>query len=389
MTSTPTQPAPGDAPNAEISLTPRKSRASGPPAWTHPLIYAGVRGACAGTGVLGIERSTRLARSFSGWYAGLDRNAHRLERAKGNLRWCFPDWDEDRVHACAVEAYRHLFTLGVEVMAGPQLIASDAYASYVQIGSVQAGLEELLGDQPCLLVTGHCGNWELLGATMAVLGFPMHALYRPMDIKPLDDWLYRTRAARGIELVDKFGAAQRLPELLEQGESVAFIADQNAGDRGLFVPFFDRLASAYKTIGVMAMRYRAPVICGSARRLSGGIEGDAAGREPASRFRYRIDISDVIRPEDWDEQPDPLFYITARYRRAIELMVREAPEQYLWMHRYWKSRPRHERTGAPFPDRLREKIRSLPWMTDESMARIEQRSAIDAEEYASSGRPRT
>lgn len=343
---------------------------------------------CAGAGIMGIERSIRLARSVSGWYAGLSMNERRLERAKANLRWCFPDLDEDRVHARAIEAYRHLFTIGVEVMASPQLIASDAYVSYVQVGSVEAGLKELLRDRPCLLVTGHCGNWELLGATMAMLGFPMHALYRPMDVKPLNDWLYRTRAARGIRLVDKFGAAQRLPELLKKGESVAFIADQNAGDRGLFVPFFNRLASAYKTIGVMAMRYRAPIVCGTAKRLSGGAEASEESAQENHRFRYQIDISDVIQPEDWDDQPDPLFYITARYRRAIEFMVREAPEQYLWMHRYWKSRPRHERTGAPFPDRLREKIRSLPWMTDEDLARIEERSAIDAEEYARSGRPR-
>ncbi|XOV76134.1 MAG: lysophospholipid acyltransferase family protein [Phycisphaerales bacterium] len=272
MTPSPTQSASGSAPSAEISLTPRRQRAKGPGRWTHPFIYAGARAMCAAAGIMGIERSIRLARSVSGWYAGLSMNERRLERAKVNLRWCFPDLDEDRVHARAIEAYRHLFTIGVEVMASPQLIASDAYVSYVQVGSVEAGLKELLRDRPCLLVTGHCGNWELLGATMAMLGFPMHALYRPMDIKPLNDWLYRTRAARGIKLVDKFGAAQRLPELLKQGESVAFIADQNAGDRGLFVPFFNRLASAYKTIGVMAMRYRAPIVCGTAKRLSGGAE---------------------------------------------------------------------------------------------------------------------
>lgn len=382
MTSTPAQPdLAGDA----ISLTPPRGRKSGPPRWTHPLIYAGVRSVCGLTGALGVERSIRLARWLSGWYAGLPKNQHRLERAKGNLRWCFPDWDEPRVHACAVEAYRHLFTLGAEVMVSPRLLTPDAYASHVRVGSVEAGLKELLADQPCLLVTGHCGNWELLGATMAALGFPMHALYRPMDIKPLDDWVYRTRAARGIDLVDKFGAAQRIPKLLEQGESVAFIADQNAGDRGLFVPFFNRLASAYKTIGVMAIRYRAPIICGAARRLSGGLADPGEDGAGALRFRYRIDINDVIRPEDWEDQPDPVFYITARYRRAIEEMVREAPEQHLWMHRHWKSRPRHERTGSPFPDRLREKIRSLPWMTDDDLARIEERSVFDAKEFSSSG----
>lgn len=371
----------------EISLTPPRRRKAGPPAWVHPPIYGTVRGVAAATQIFGLENSIRLLRSLAGWYADLPANDKRLERAKSNLRWCFPDWHEDRVHECAVEAYRHLFTLAVEVAACPRLIAADGYASFVEIGDVQAGLRELLNDRPCILVTGHCGNWELLGATMAVLGFPMHALYRPLDIKALDDWLLRTRSARGMMLVDKFGAARVLPKLMQEHKPVAFIADQNAGDRGLFVPFFNRLASAYKTIGVMAMRYRTPIVCGSAHRLSGGLDASANASE-VQRFRYHIEISDVIQPEDWDDQPDPLFYITARYRLAIENMVRRTPEQYLWMHRYWKSRPRHERIGKPFPDRLRDKVLAFPWMDEEKVERLVERSARDAEDYAASGRRR-
>lgn len=379
MTDTPLEPT--------ISLTPARRKKSGPPAWTHPLIYGAVRAVTSGTQICGVENSIRTGRVLAGAYAQLPFNAKRLDRAKSNLRWCFPDWDEQRVHDCSVESYRHLFTLGIEVVACPRVIAADGYASFVEIGDVRGALNELLRDQPCILVTGHCGNWELLGATMAVLGFPMHALYRPLDIKPLDDWLHRTRSARGLMLVDKFGAARQLPKLMADRKPVAFIADQNAGDRGLFVPFFNRLASAYKTIGVMAMRYQTPIICGTAKRLSGGLDTHHASTD-TQRFRYRIEITDVIQPHEWADQPDPLFYITARYRRAIELMVREAPEQYLWMHRYWKSRPRHEYLNRPFPDRLREKIASLPWMTDDDVQRVVDRSAQDAETFAKEGKQR-
>lgn len=356
----------------------------GTTSWTHPLIYGAFRGFVATVNAVGIEHSIELMRTLAGVYTAMPANRRRLERAKANIRWCFPEWDEARVHACGVEGYRHLFTLAAEVASSTELITPDTYAEHVRIGEVRDALRELLSGRPCLLVTGHNGNWEVLGATLATLGIPMHALYRPMDVKPLDDWLKATRAAQGLELVDKFGAVKRLPELLDAGEAVAFIADQNAGERGLFVPFFNRLASAYKTIGVLAMQYRTPIICGGARRLSGGIDGDDASGRP--RFRYRIEIEDIIRPEEWDEQPDPLFYITARYRRAIERMVRKAPEQYLWLHRYWKSRPRHEQQGQPFPDRLREKIRSLPWMTEADLERIERRSAEDTEELRRSVR---
>lgn len=94
-------------------------------------------------------------------------------------------------------------------------------------------------------------------------------------------------------------------------------------------------------------------------------------------MRYRIEIEDRIDPEEWEGQPDPLFYITARYRRAIEQSVRKAPEQYLWMHRIWKSRPLHERCDKPFPSLLRAKLEALPWMTQGELDSIIHQSDLD------------
>ena len=67
------------------------------------------------------------------------------------------------------------------------------------------------------------------------------------------------------------------------------------------------------------------------------------------RFQYDISVTDYIEPSDWCDQPDPLFYITARYNKAIEQMIKDAPEQYLWLHRRWKSRPQHEIEDKPMP----------------------------------------
>jgi len=370
-----------------IAATPPSAAPSPSPG--KAALYAGVRALAATTQIAGIDRSMHAMRALGGGFARLPLNAERLERAKDNLRWCFPEWNEDRVDQCAVEAYRHLFTLAVEVAAAPRLIAGDAYADYIDIGELGISLPELLKERPAVLVTGHSGNWEVLGSILAVLGVHMHALYRPLDLKPLDNWLRRTRAARGMTLLDKFGATHKIPKLMENNAAIGFVADQNAGIRGLFVPYFDRLASAYKAIGVSAMRYDAPVLCGQAVRLTGGSESEIpvtnlhpdAGHE-AHLFRYRLEITDVILPEHWKAQPDPLFYITARYRRAIETMVRRHPEQYLWMHRYWKSRPRHEILRREFPERLKDKIRALPWMTEQSLQRMIERSEVDAEDNA-------
>ena len=108
-----------------------------------------------------------------------------------------------------------------------------------------------------------------------------------------------------------------------------FIADQDAGSRGLFVDFFGRKASTYKSIGLLAMQYNVPVVIGYARRT---------GRA----FHFQIGVQDIIYPPDWEHEDKPLLYITQRYTKAIEDIVRRDPAQYLWLHRRWKTRPKGE-----------------------------------------------
>ncbi len=369
------------------------------PNWAKPVlglpIYGAIRASIAALGTGDLESNVARARALGRFYARLERK--RFDRTVETLRVAFPEKPDEELRLHATQAYEHLFTLAVEMAYAPRLLTPDSWSSYVRLGNLSDALKQLLSGGACVLITGHCGNWELLGSTLALLGFPMHALYRPLDLAPLDRWARSSRQRRGLMLVDKFGAARQMPELMRTGAKVGVIADQNAGDRGLFVPFFGRLASTYKSIGFMALQHNVPIICGQARRLvwprdeMGRAEGwdevetthtmgfaDWTG-EP---FRYRVDVLDVIRPEEWAGQPDELFYISARYRRALEEMVRAAPEQNLWLHRYWKSRPRHERLNRPFPSEMRDKLQALPWMTPEELARIEDWSARDTHAIA-------
>jgi len=287
------------------------------------------------------------------------RDRKRRERSLDHIRRSLPELDEMQALDLCRASMRHLLqTFVVEVVFAPRLITPTNWPKYLRFGRVREALAILTGNRPAIFLSGHCGNFELLGFTLATVGYPMTALARPLDLPRINDWLLEVRQRRGMTILTKFGATQQAASLIERGNRVAFIADQNAGDRGLFVPFFGRLASAYKSIGLLAMRYDVPIVCGFARRLRPDV------------FSYEIDLADVIEPAHWQAQPDPLYYITARYTRAIEEMVRRAPEQYFWVHRRWKSRPSHERAGRPFPESLRRRIADLPWMADESLARL-------------------
>lgn len=361
------------------------------PAWLDGPASSAFRAVLSLPLAAGAFASSAAAENLGRSFARFPFNRTRLDRARANLRQAFPSWEADHVEACAANAYEHLFRLGIEFLFSPRLLSEDGWPRCVSVlphaapcapgmRPITDALNTVLGGRPCVMLTGHCGNWEILGHSIAALGFPMHALYRPLDYRALDRWVRDTRQRHGVVLVDKFGAAERLPKILAAGEQLGFVADQNAGDRGLFVPYFGRLASTYKTIGLIAMQFETPVICAMARRLP--------ATEPGLAFLYRLELADIIYPEDWQGRPDPLFYLTARYRRALEQMVRAAPEQYLWMHRIWKSRPRHERVGKPFPAALKEKLRSLPWLSEAEVDALVDRSDRDARFLAETGTDR-
>ncbi len=326
----------------------------------HLAEYLGVRGAAAFMQCFDIDQNLHSAALVGSAFYRLNRR--RRERACANLQRSFPDWSPTRVERVVKRSMQNMFQLFlVDAPMMHRLITPSTWTQHLRIGSLGPMLERLVRDEPLLLLTGHCGNWELLGYYLSVIGYPIAALARPLDNPLLNRWLLGMRQARGMRIITKWGATTELQSVLDDGGRVGFIADQNAGDQGLFVPFFGRLASSYKSIGLLALRYELPVAAGFACRLGG-------------KFQYELSCVDYIEPGDWADQPDPLFYITARYNRAMETMIRQAPEQYLWLHRRWKSRPKHEREGKPIPARLQDKLRALPWMTEDDVQRMVEES---------------
>jgi Kdo2-lipid IVA lauroyltransferase/acyltransferase len=254
---------------------------------------------------------------------------HR-ERALGNLRRSFPDMPEEKRKRMARESMRHLFMLFVEVMFTTRLVRIDTWAKLAELENFRESLGLMLAKhRGLIMLTGHYGNWEILGYILATLGFETTSVARPLDNPYVNDWLLGVREKRGQRILAKKGATEEIPDILQSGGAVGFIADQNAGSKGIFVDFFGRKASTYKSIGLLAMEYEVPVIIGYARRLG-------------AHFRYKIGTQDIIYPADWKSQDDPLRYITQRYTSAIEAFVREDPGQYLWVHRRWKTRPKGE-----------------------------------------------
>jgi KDO2-lipid IV(A) lauroyltransferase len=262
------------------------------------------------------------------WWLAMKR--HR-ERALANLRPALgAQYDERQLKRIAQRSFEHFAQLYlIEMAMTPRLITHWSWAKYVELGDLGAALRELLSERGTILLTAHFGNFELLGYVISRLGLPLNVVMRPLDNPLLNEYLMSTRASGGLSLLLKRGAAQSFDDVLARGGALCFIADQDAGRKGVFADFFSRKASWYKSIGLLAMHRRVPIIVGSAARVRPG-------------FHYRIEVQRIIRPEEWEAQEAPLEWITQTYAHALEQAIRRHPEQYLWVHRRWKTRPKDE-----------------------------------------------
>jgi KDO2-lipid IV(A) lauroyltransferase len=276
-----------------------------------------------------VEANLRTARFLGTLMYRFDKK-HR-NRALANLRRSFPEMSERQRERLALRSQQELVMLGVEVLFTTRLIHLDTWARHIDLENFREVVRLLLEkDRGLILLTGHYGNWEILGYLLATLGFNTTSVARPLDNPYVNEWLLGVRERQGQRIIAKTGATGEVIDVLSRKGAVGFIADQNAGSKGIFVDFFGRKASTYKSIGLVAMQYDVPVVIGYARRQGG------------DRFRFTVGVQDIIYPKDWQAESDPLRYITQRYTRAIEDMVRAEPGQYLWVHRRWKTRPKGE-----------------------------------------------
>ena len=291
--------------------------------------YIGLRVWAVVIGCFPIELNLSTARLMGRlWWTLMKR--HR-DRAMDNLRPALGDrYSEAQLRCIARKSFEHFAQLYlVELVMTPRIVNPWSRARHVELDRIGPALGELLSGRGTIMLTGHFGNYELLGYTICRLGVPLHAVMRPLDNPLINRYLESSRQAGGLTLLYKKGVSAVAGDVLDRGGALCFIADQDAGRKGLFVDFFGRQASTYKSIGLLAMQKRVPVIVGYAVRTRPG-------------FHYRIAVERIIQPGEWDAQDDPLHWITQTFSHALEAAIRRWPEQYLWVHRRWKHRPRSE-----------------------------------------------
>jgi len=299
------------------------------------LEYLAIRAAAFVLEMFPIEWNLRTARLFGRLWWRIDARHRRL--AHEQLRQSYDgQLTEAQLQEIGRKCFEHWAMYLVEFLTAFRLLNEWSWPRYIMPGDLREALARLMSKNGAILLTGHYGNFELTAYMLAAVGFDMVAVMRPLDNKYFNDYVVRTRTRQGLKLLDKFGATTEAEDVLRRGGALGFVADQDAGRKGLFVDFFGRPASTYKSIGLLAMACEVPIIVGYARRVGDG-------------FRYETGVQRIIDPVEWADRDDPLRWITQEYTKAIEDSVRDAPEQYLWIHRRWKSQPKPRRHRAERP----------------------------------------
>jgi len=291
-------------------------------------VYLLVRALVCTIQILSWQSALALARAFAWLLYQVDRRHRGV--AADNLRHAFADLDEAAVDRLVRASYLHLTTMLVEMIRLPRLLHPGNVYDHVQHadpGDLDLVRAWVATGRPRLVLTGHFGNWEILAYVTGLVGFRGGIIARRLDNPYLHDFLARFRRKTGLVLLDKNADYGRILQILEQGDGVGMVGDQDAGPRGLFVEFFGRPASTFKSIALLSLQYQAPIFVFGAARVG----------EP---MRYRVYLEDVILPEDYASHPDSPRAITERYTRALERLVRRHPEQYFWLHRRWKHQPK-------------------------------------------------
>ena len=249
--------------------------------------------------------------------------------AEFNLQLAFPAWDAARRRAVIRGMIRNLGWMAAEFARFPYYTRENI-ADIVILDGHENFLEGQRRGKGVLYLTGHIGAWELSSFAHALYGFPLHYMARPLDNARVDALVNRYRCLSGNRPIFKNESARALLKILRESGTVGILADQNTmPEEGVFVDFFGKSACTTTGIARLALHTDAAVV-----------PGYAYWDQSIAKYRLRFEPPvELVRTGDTERD---VFVNTQKFAKAIEEVIRKYPEQWVWVHARWKTRPKGE-----------------------------------------------
>jgi len=256
-------------------------------------------------------------------------SAKLRKTAEFNLRLAFPDWTDSQRKATLRGMTRSLGWMAAEFARMPNYSVENIEETIVLDGH-ENFLEGQRRGKGLLFLTAHLGAWELSSYAHALYGHPLHYMARPLDNARLDALVNRYRSISGNVPIFKNESARAMLKILKDAGTVGILADQNTmPQEGVFVDFFGTPACTTAGIARVALHTGAAVV-----------PGYAVWDATLNKYRLRFEPPlELIRTGDTDRD---ILENTQQFAKVTEEIIRKYPEQWVWIHARWKTRPAGE-----------------------------------------------
>ena len=220
----------------------------------------------------------------------------------------------------------------LEILYMPKLNEQN-FHKYIEIDHLERMTNALAEGNGVVVLTGHIGTWEWLSAAFTMNGLPVTAIAKNQPNMQYTNALNDLRKTINVEIFSR-GTSELLAaaKALKKGKILGFLADQDAGPKGAFLPFLGKMASTPMGPAVFACKFNAPVLPAFILRQPNG--------------RHKVVIGEVMRYEDTGDTDKDLFNFTAKMTAIMEKVIRENPTQWLWFQKRWNTSLEQQKTGT-------------------------------------------
>ena len=252
-------------------------------------------------------------------------DARHRRIAIDNLRASFPDWSPERLESVARGVYAHFGAVIFDLLwmadrSGPEL------AALVDVEGVENARAVQASGRGVIYCTGHIGNWEIHGIIHALRLGPVAVVARPLENPALDARLCALRSVTGNAVIYKRKALASVLRELRAGRTVAMVLDQNVLlEDGIFVDFFGRKAATTTVAGALALKTGCALV--------------PAWTELQRNGRYRLRYEPALEVRADADRETEIARLTQELAARTEGWIRRVPDQWLWLHRRWKTQP--------------------------------------------------